>query len=399
MHVLARAHGVVERWDDDDQAFIVRFADGQRRRVTANGELGDLETMSEMAAQDGAAPADIRAPALRFLRSASVATIRLGRLDEYNCVRAIEDLIARIQKGAHTVVWGSRLTLRFALPDGELTERQFFDFVGNCENAVLSLRRLMATYDQAAKSTPVWSEDGVAALGHAALALARLDPEAYAALDGYFTRRNAREEWFASREVLPAIADRTRSFANERALRFALLRLPDEELEAGQGSQLAARIITGARHCFTPAAFRREVERTARTIMWRAEIEKTALSGKARMKDVRAQMAAAAVRVHAGLMTPLLRAADPLEDWDFAFIALARRRRSRYPTSPWRWLAAWRRAQRTAKRETASASVPLEPSGQRRRYRIHDFARTRRGGALGPKGIDHDARDEEKVAR
>lgn len=365
------ARGAVEAWDAGDQTFHVRFADGCRRSVGLDGALGQLEPAGEAPANG--VPTDVKAPAARFLRTVSVATIRLGRLDEYNCVRAIEEIINRIRTGVHKVVWGKRVTLRFALPDGELTEKQFFDFVGaNCENAAISLRQLLAAYDEAAKSNDVWSDDGVGAFGYAALALARLDADAYRALDGYFSRRNPREEFFGTDQILPAIAERTNYFGSKPALRFALLRLFEEEIEAGVGRLLAPLIISGARACCTPGGFLREVERIARATMWRSDIEMWAAGGKASAKDIRARMDAAAAAVHQGLVAPLVRAADPLEEWDFAFIAKARRRRSHYPQSALRWLRAWRsqRHDKRGSRARAPASAPVErksPGGKRAR--------------------------------
>jgi hypothetical protein len=293
-----------------------------------------------------------------------------------------------VRSSVHSVVWGRQLKLRFVLPEGELSEKEFFDFVGgNCEGAAPSLRRLLAAYDAATRTTDIWSDEGVAALGYAALALARLDPEAYIVLDGYFRRRDLSREVFGTEHVLPAIAAMTGSFGNIGALRFALQRLPEETLAVGMGDRLAIRIIKGARACCSPGRFVAEVERAARSIMWKADIEVWSLAGSRAMREVRDRMAAQEEYVRQGLVVPLLRAADPTEDWDFAFLVKARHKRIRYPQTALRWVESWQRIQhmKAAQRPRPAPRQPPPPKPSRVVRERNDRAlRAKLRGALAP---------------
>src|SRR5262249_27685327 len=148
------------------------------------------------------------------------------------------------------MVYTSRLKIAFSAPERELSEREFFDFVGNnnFQAAIGSIRRLLETFAKASFTDDIWSDDQTCAMGFPALALARLDARAFTILDNYFRRRDTDHEHFGSDEILPALARGTNSFASLEAQRFALARLADEELMGqGRGAKLAPSILAGAR--------------------------------------------------------------------------------------------------------------------------------------------------------
>lgn len=66
------------------------------------------------------------------------------------------------------------------------------------------MRRLVETFAADQRHRDVYWGDGVAALGHAALALARLDPDAAPTLRRYGALIDGEHEWFYTKEVLPA---------------------------------------------------------------------------------------------------------------------------------------------------------------------------------------------------
>jgi hypothetical protein len=341
--IRAKAHGEIVDWDEPSGTFTVKFGDEQRR-VGVDGQVGAFEPAPPE--PWAPTPAPLKALVAAFLRRESIPIFDLPTLDEPDCIRAIDAVSARMAAGIDSVVWGERLILNFRTPDRDVSEKEFFAHVGEtCPGAVGALRRLLAAYDEAARVSDVWADDETAALGYAALALARLDPEAHRYLEGYFRRRDPSHEPFGTASLLPTLAATTRDFGDVDALRFALRRLPDEEL-VGQGHLLAPAILRGARAACSPTAFAREVEREGQDMMRRANVEYSSLWNDRFWFQRMTQMVRFEEEsVENGLIAPLIEAADRRLAWDRDFLAVVDRKTVRFRHRPDRWFDAWRQVE------------------------------------------------------
>lgn len=340
---LPKLHGRVVAWDYGDEGFTVEFDDMQRR-VGVDGVVGSLEPKERAAAP--VIPDLLRSRAREFLSGESIPTFELAALDEPNCIRVIDEISARIVHNVTSVVWGNRLILRFRTPDREVSEKEFFAHVGDsCAGAAEALRRLLATYDHAGQTDNVWADDEASALGHAALALAKIAPDAHQALEGYFLRRDAGHEPFGTTTLLPMLGDTTANFRNTDALRFALKRLPEEELAGqGNGHLLAPRILQGSRNVRSAAEFLAEVRHVALNIMDRADIEYWSFAGdKPSMRDIFQRIRWEEETVADGLIAPLTEAANVDIEWDRRLVAAIGRVKLRYRHRLGRWFDGWRR--------------------------------------------------------
>jgi hypothetical protein len=155
---------------------------------------------------------------------------------------------------------------------------------------VQALRDLLAAYDKHLKSE-VWSDEFTSASGYPALALAKLDPNAWDALDGYFSRRDASHEPHGLSFIWPALAP----FKTPAAFRCGLRWLIDEELN-GQGDDgtMAHRLVSDARDALLPEEFFREVQNAVANVRSSNE--------SAQVLDV--------------VLRPLVAAIDDNNDWD-----------------------------------------------------------------------------------
>ncbi len=258
---LDRVRGLADVWTPDGA--VLRFPDGVQRSLSFDGALGPIEEASPPPSRYArvALPEEIGARARRFIQDASIAKILLASLDEDACIAAIEDLAGRIEINPLSVIWGSEMKLVFDHAGGELDEEKFFALVAQHSSRVVpSLRRLMAAFDAAKLSEEVWSSEIVSASGFPALALAKLDAEAFRYLDGYFLRRDPGHEPWGLETVFPALAP----FCDAEGLRFGLDRLFDEQFAGhGHGGDIAARVVREGQAFCAPTAFVAVVEKLA----------------------------------------------------------------------------------------------------------------------------------------
>lgn len=343
---LPKLHGRVVAWDDEDAGFTVEFDDMQRR-VGVNGVVGSLEPKERAAPP--IIPDLLRSRAREFLSGESIPTFELAALDEPNCIRAIDEISARIVHDVTSVVWGNQLILRFRTPDREVPEKDFFAHVGDtCPGAATALRRLLVTYDHAGQPNNVWADDEASALGYAALALAKIAPDAHRTLEAYFQRRDAGHEPFSTTTLLPILGETTANFRDADALRFALRRLPEEELAGqGNGHLLAPRILDGSRNVRSVDEFLAEVRREAQNIMERADIEYWSFAGdKPSLRDVFQRIRWEEETIADGLVAPLVDAANTEFEWDRRLAAAMPRMKLRYRNRWPRWFNGWRRMEK-----------------------------------------------------
>jgi hypothetical protein len=302
---LGRVRGELHTWLDDD-AFLVRFADGKQMRVTVDGGLGDLQdTPPRTYDEPGTIPKALLKQAKAVIRDASVAAFQLVRLDEAACIAAIRELAGRLRADAENVFWGNEMKLRFLHPEGEMDEEAFFAFVGeHCGGAAPALRDLMAAFDGVAWVQDVWSTELVSAGGFPAAALARVDPQSHVALEGYFRRRDPGHEPHGYEVVFPALGP-ARSM---EALRVGLVLWLGEQTEgvSGHGKAVARRLLAEARDMCVPEAFLAEAGRVV----------------AGRFADENEEQPRDEERADA--IADLLRGADRKNAWDKKLIALAR---------------------------------------------------------------------------
>lgn len=296
---LNAVRGALSHWEDSDAGFVLHFPNGRQRRVGVDGSLGPIEPVRRQERTDFAPP-ELEKAARKFIEQASVAVFKLESLDDRSCIKAIDDLTDRLRKDRKGVIWGREMKLRFVQPAGVLSEEQFFEHVAaKCPNAAASLRALMASFDELDLKDEVWSTELVSASGFPALALARLDPDAYRLLGGYFERRDPGHEPFGLEAVFPALAP----FRTADGLRFALERLRDEEMYGhGDHGRIARRLIHDAQaFCSPPDA----VDAV------RAFLDQQVGDDAA---DVRRKVTKA-----------ILHASDRANDWEAQFVKLAQK--------------------------------------------------------------------------
>jgi hypothetical protein len=343
---LSKLHGRGIALGDEDETITVDFDDLQSE-VGVDGVVGSLTPKKPPSTP--VIPELLRSRALEFLRRESIPTFEVAALDEPHCIRAIDEISARIARDAFSVVWGNRLILRFQTPDRDLSEKTFFAHVGDtCPGAAEALRRLLATYGRAGQIDDVWADDEASALGYAALALAKIAPDAYRALEGYFRRRDPSHEPFGTTMLLPMLGDATGNFRDTDALRFALRRLPEEELVGqGNGHLLAPRILRGARDIRSVDEFIAEVRRAALEIMDQADIEYWSFANdKLSIRDMSQRIRWEEETIVDGLIAPLIDAANPELEWDRRFVTAMRRTKLRYQHRLGRWFDGWRRMEK-----------------------------------------------------
>lgn len=261
MEPLKVVRGEVQGWLGDGSGFVVRFGDGKQRSVSFEGKLGAIEDgPPEYHQPPDPTPKALRALARVFIRDASVASFRLERLDEASCIAAIAELTRRVRADVNGVIWGHEMKLRFLYPDvesgkdAELDEDAFFAFVGDhCPRAVESLRDLLAAFDQAELEDYVWSTELAQVGGFPAGALAKLDPDCWRDVVGYFDRRDVSHEPYGNEVVFPALAP----FRTLDALGFGLAVWIDEYCHGagGHDDDVACRLFADARPVCKPEEF------------------------------------------------------------------------------------------------------------------------------------------------
>lgn len=201
-------------------------------------------------------------------RGVSRNTIVVPSWDAAGCVAALEATASRIAGGIRDLAGadpdypGDHIRLTFAGGDRVMDELEFFDWAVSCgEPAILPLRKIWAAFDKQATAggwivfDPRYDEE-TGALAHAALALARLDPEAYRSLALWFFLRDIEHEPFGGRRVLPAIAE-TSGWATKEAIAFGLFAIALQEV-AGPYREtwpLVPNLVGSARRLYTPDEF------------------------------------------------------------------------------------------------------------------------------------------------
>lgn len=162
-------------------------------------------------------PLDLPAPrrASEQLAFFTKTFIEMPDLSETSVVAAIEFLTDRIAKALPDMVHRQSavedyLRTVFFTPTHVLNERAFFDFAAeHYPAAIPGLRRLITTYCQAPVRPSIAKRglyySGVeGALAHAALALARFDPDAVEPLSAYITSPNVGQTSFIRDDLAPA---------------------------------------------------------------------------------------------------------------------------------------------------------------------------------------------------
>jgi hypothetical protein len=140
--------------------------------------------------------------------------IEMPDLSEASILAAIETLTNRIATALPDMVHyrssvGHHVRTLFFAPTHVLSERAFFDFAAERYPATIpALRRLVMTYVSAPKPHPPNARlrytDNEGALAHAALALARFDPDAGEVLFAYVVSPNVGQSSFIRDDLAPA---------------------------------------------------------------------------------------------------------------------------------------------------------------------------------------------------
>jgi hypothetical protein len=301
---LKAVRGDVTDWEEADRSFTLKFPDGNQCQVTVEGDVGPLKlaTPQRPVYRTVLAPEAVRTLGYAFIQRASIAAFKLNQFDEPSCLAAIGELAERLRRDPQSVVWGREMVIQFTDTRQTMSEDQFFDFVAaNCRNAVGPLRKLLLAFDDANLPEEVWSTETVSASGFPALALARLDPEAYRYLRGYYSRRDPSHEPFGLEQIFPALS----SFRTREARCFALDLLYEENMNGhGDNGLMARRILSDARSVCSPSDFVEELN-TVRARL-RSNID-----------------ASHDGDVDAALVAPLRLAAAASNSWDTLFVSLS----------------------------------------------------------------------------
>lgn len=270
-------------WDGDSGGFVVTFMDGLRRHSTLDGQVGPLLPAIP---KPKYVMGSIRLPpspsekAVERIRRDLVdrATVRVV-LRDYSAsgfAQAIGDMADRMEAGLANLVFND--ALQFVVLDGRkrLREKRFFKLVrdqpDDTSSAIIQpLRRLMESYGKQAvqrdSSLPLVSdfseESAPAALSHAALALAELDPLSFEVLRPWFESVDQEHDHFAAEKVLPAVMKRA-GFSSRASNRFGLWFLM-HQWQTASYDPFALGIIEAARELFDPAAFAAAIVEEARS--------------------------------------------------------------------------------------------------------------------------------------
>ena len=195
------------RWSDDGDRFQLEFE--RRGKVPrlihvhpADGRVDD-QPWDALRAELTRPPLYVSYEAVADAFDALLhETIPLPALDESACIQALDTMDSRF--GAGDLRRGPTLRFRFETPTGFLSEPTFFNHLADhCPAAVPALRALLQRHGWYAHAH---YDNTSAALGHAALALARMDLRAYEVLGKWFDSADNGHEEMSATQVLPALA-------------------------------------------------------------------------------------------------------------------------------------------------------------------------------------------------
>lgn len=260
------------KWSSDGNSFWAVHQGGMAHHLDLEGHQITVEPWRDR--NWVRAPEALAQQARSYLEDLFETTIPLAGLDEASCSRAVDELTDLLAKDFADLVHKGRgmdvLRLRFELPDRIMLEPDFFaHLVEHCPSAATSLRSMWQTFNNLAK-TEKWStlhtyyDEQTGLLGHAALALARIDPRAYEVLEIWFALRDIGHEPFGGLFVLPAIAE-TCGWSTPEAVAFGLRTIVGEEREGTSGitAEVARGLMQAARNLFTPKGFVNEINAAA----------------------------------------------------------------------------------------------------------------------------------------
>jgi hypothetical protein len=176
------------------------------------------------------------------------AFMDLPDLTQASVIGAIDAVRERVATSLPEMVWreGEQyLHLVFVTPTHMIGERAFFDFAAESypEAAAPALRRLLVTFCQVPPSQPkdafgfVYTEQE-SALGHAILALIRLDSDCADVLSLYMSSSNVGQTPFVRDVLLPAFQERN-GWKDEAGIRLGIHFATHEAFDGGAGIQHA----------------------------------------------------------------------------------------------------------------------------------------------------------------
>jgi len=172
----------------------------------------------------------------------------LPDLTEASVIGAIDAVTQRVATSLSQMIWRKGvhyLRLVFVTPTHMIGERAFFDFAAERypEPAAPALRSLLVTFCKVPPSDPkdafgfVYTEQE-SALGHAILALTRLDPDCADVLSLYMGSSNVGQTPFVRDVLLPAFQERN-GWKDEAGIRLGIHFATHEAFDGGAGVQHA----------------------------------------------------------------------------------------------------------------------------------------------------------------